>query len=299
MIGPELNIHAQAAADIVLPFHLELPDLRGRLVRLGPVLDAIIRRHGYPFAVAQLLAETVTAAVVLASLLKYEGVFTLQAKGDGPVGLIVADVTSAGDVRGYAQFDADFLPEDRGPVASLPELVGAGYLAFTVDQGVETERYQGIVALEGETITEALAHYFRQSEQLETAMYLATSLAEGRWRGAAVIIQRLPEEERSRVMGSAAEDDWRRGELLLGTCTREEALGREGGDPDPHTLLFRLFHEEEVRVFPPHGVAEACRCSEDRVRTVLAALPSDELEELKVDGELIVTCEFCNRKYTF
>ena len=227
MIGPELKPDAASITDIIQPFHLEVPDLRGRLVRLGPLLDTIIQRHGYPFAVAQLLAETMTAAVTLASLLKYEGVFTLQAKGDGPVGLIVADVTSAGEVRGYAQYDDEELPEDRGPVASLPELLGAGYLAFTVDQGAETERYQGIVSLEGETMVEALKHYFEQSEQLETAIYLATALAGGHWRGAALIVQRLPEEERLKVMGSGADEDWRRNEILLATCTRDEALGRE------------------------------------------------------------------------
>ncbi len=294
MIGSELLPDATDVLDIVQPFQLEVPDLRGRLVRLGPVLDTIIQRHGYPFAVAQLLAETITAAVLLASLLKYEGVFTLQAKGNGPVSLIVADVTSSGEVRGYAQFDADFLPEDRGPAAFLPTLVGAGYLAFTVDQGADTERYQGIVSLEGETIPDALRHYFQQSEQLETAMYLATSLSEGHWRGGAIIIQRLAEEERIKVMGVGSADDWPRNELLLGTLTREEMLSQ---DLEPNLVLFRLFHEEQIRVFAPHAVSEGCRCSEDRVRTVLAALPQNELEELKVDGELIVTCEFCNRKY--
>jgi molecular chaperone Hsp33 len=296
MIGPELDIAHDQAFDIVQPFHLEIPDLRGRLVRLGPMLDVIIQRHGYPFAVAQLLAETVTAAVALASLLKYEGVFTLQAKGDGPVSLMVADVTSTGEVRGYAQFVEADLPQDRGPAAILPNLMGEGYLAFTVDQGDDTERYQGIVALEGDTMTEALRHYFVQSEQLETSMYLATSLAEGHWRGGAIIIQRLPEDEREEVMGNASPDDWPRNEMLLATATREEMLNR---DLDAHTMLYRLFHEEQVRVFPPHGVNEACRCSAERVRVVLEALPAEELEELKIDGALIVTCEFCNRTYTF
>ena len=260
------------------------------------MLDTIVQRHGYPFAVAQLLAETVTAAVVLASLLKYEGVFTLQAKGDGPVSLIVADVTSQGEVRAYAQFDEGDLPQDRGPAAILPHLIGEGYLAFTVDQSDDTERYQGIVALEGDTMTEALQHYFQQSEQLETAMYLATSHAEGHWRGGAIIIQRLPEEERAMVLGAGNPDDWPRNEILLGTATREEMLSP---DLEANLMLYRLFHEEQIRVFPTHGVSEACRCSEGRVRAVLQALPADELEELKVDGALIVTCEFCNRSYTF
>ena len=215
------------------------------------------------------------AAIALASQLKYEGVFTLQAKGDGPIRLMVADITSAGDVRAYAQFEAGALPEDRGPMASLPALLGSGYLAFTVDQGEDTERYQGIVALEGETLVDALEHYFRQSEQLLTGMVLATSHVEGHWRGGAIVLQRLPEEELATITGTGDPDAWWRGVTLMNTCTRDELLGNT---LTPHELLFRLFHEEEVRVFTPYAAHEACRCSEERVRAMLAALPEEEIE---------------------
>ena len=300
MIGAPLDatVDLSAISDFVEPFQLERPQLRGRLVRLGPVLDRILTRHAYPFPVAQLLAEIIVAATILASLLKYTGVFTLQVKGSGPVRLIVADVTSEGAIRAYAQFDKDGLPQDRGPAANLPALVGAGYLAFTVDQGEDTERYQGIVSLEGEGLIDALWHYFAQSEQLATDMVMATALADGKWHGAAIIVQQMPEDERARITGTGDPDAWNRAVTLLATATREELLDSRAGEAlDPNLLLYRLFHEEEVRVFTTHGVHEQCRCSEDRVRAVMAALPPEEVDELRVDGALIITCEFCNRTY--
>jgi molecular chaperone Hsp33 len=281
--------------DIVQPFQLELPNLRGRLVRIGSLLDGVLAAHAYPLPVAHLLAETITAAIVLASLLKYEGVFTLQAKGDGPVKLLVTDVTSGGDVRAYAQFEEEHLPIVVEGRVSFAELLGAGYLAFTVDQGAETERYQGIVALEGNSINDALRHYFQQSEQLDTGMILAARHDEGHWRGGAIILQKMPEAERE-IPDTAVEDSWRRGMILLGSCTDGELLDEKLA---PNDLLFRLFHEEGVRVYAPTVVQKGCRCSEQRVRSVLDALPPAELESLKVDGELVVTCEFCNRSYRF
>src|SRR5258708_8376576 len=138
--------------DLVQPFETEPFHLRGRLVRLGPTLDTIVKRHDYPSPVATMLGEAIALAVALSSALKYEGIFPLQTKGDGAIRLLVADVSSTGAVRGYAQYDAAKLAQvtanGTAPTTSVPRLMGAGYLAFTVDQGEDTERYQGIVALE-------------------------------------------------------------------------------------------------------------------------------------------------------
>src|SRR5579863_5532519 len=158
--------------DLVQPFQIDPFGLRGRLVRLGPLLDEILTRHAYPEPVAVILGEAIVLAAALAGALKYEGVFTLQTKGDGPIRLIVADVTSAGAVRGYAQFDTDAVAA-AGPGARVPRLLGAGYLAFTVDQGEHTARYQGIVELEGASLAECTHHYFRQSEQVEAGLKVA------------------------------------------------------------------------------------------------------------------------------
>jgi molecular chaperone Hsp33 len=283
--------------DIVQPFQIDASHLRGRLVRVGPVLDEILSKHAYPEPVARLLGETITLAITLAGALKYDGIFTLQTKGDGPISLMVADVTSTGDVRGYAQFDAERLAgADIDSSAPVPTLLGNGYLAFTVDQGEHTERYQGIVELSGETLSEGIQHYFRQSEQLDTGIKVAVAFTDLGWRGGALMLQRLPEDQVQQTLGSDVADDWRRAMVLMGTCTDREML-----DPNlpPNDLLFRLFNEDGVRVWAPADLNASCRCSRDRVATVLASLPRDEIADLKVNGNVEVTCEFCNSTYTF
>lgn len=284
--------------DVVQPFQIDGSRLRGRFVRLGGALDEILGRHDYPPAVARLLAETITLAVTLAGMLKYEGIFTLQTKGDGPIRLMVADVTSAGDLRGYAQFDPDRLPAgDAQPERPVPELLGTGYLAFTVDQGEHTDRYQGIVELLGDTLTDGVQHYFRQSEQIETGLRVAVERRDGGWRGGALMIQRLPEEGGAAPRpGSGDEDDWRRAMVLMSTATADEMTNPRLRAND---LLFRLFHEDGVRVWPPGPLRPGCRCSRERVANVLASLPPEEVETLKVEGKVSATCEFCSSAYEF
>jgi molecular chaperone Hsp33 len=281
--------------DIIQPFQLETTAFRGRLVRLGGSLDEIMGKHAYPAPVARLLAEALALAGALAGALKYDGIFTLQTKGDGPVGMMVADVTSAGDVRGYAQFDAarlDGIAEDAGIAA----LVGKGYLAFTVDQGEHTERYQGIVELLGETLADCTHHYFRQSEQLVTGLSVTARRIDGQWRAGALMLQRLAEGAANLASATVEADDWKRSMVLMGTVTSDELV-----DPQltAHTLLFRLFHEEGVRAFAPVHVRHACRCSRERVETVLRALPADDIDHMKVDGVITATCEFCSTAYRF
>jgi molecular chaperone Hsp33 len=184
--------------DVIQPFQLDPFALRGRLVRLGPTVDRILAQHDYPKPVATLLGEAITLAVLLAGALKYDGVFTLQTKGDGPVRLLVADVKTDGAVRGYAQYDATRLGDieqgDDGESPSVPELLGSGYIAFTVDQGDDTERYQGIVSITGSTLAECAQHYFRQSEQLQAGLKLAVGRTgeEGTWRAGGLMLQRVP-----------------------------------------------------------------------------------------------------------
>ena len=290
--------------DLVQPFEIQPFRLRGRLVRLGPMLDTIVKRHDYPAPVATLLGEAIALAVALASALKYDGVFTLQTKGDGAIRLLVADVTSAGAVRGYAQYDAAKLAEamtgsSAGP-GSVPRLMGAGYLAFTVDQGEDTERYQGIVALEGATLADCIHHYFRQSEQIATGIKVAVAQGEdGAWRGGCLMVQRLPAEERAEMVATREEieDGWRRALILMGSSTSAELTDAA---LSPEALLYRLFHEDGVRVFRVHGVRAECRCSRERIERVLRSLPSDDRQGLgEADGSVTVTCQFCNEAYRF
>ncbi|TWB38119.1 Hsp33 family molecular chaperone HslO [Nitrospirillum pindoramense] len=290
--------------DVVQPFQLDRSNLRGRMVRLGSVLDEILSRHAYPGPVAQMLAETITLASTLAAALKYEGVFTLQTKGDGPIKLMVADVTSAGAVRGYAQFDEDALKAALTAdveAAPVPALLGKGYLAFTVDQGEHTQRYQGIVGLDGARMDDCVRHYFTQSEQLATGIVVHAGRSDdGNWAGGAIMLQALPDEDAGSVASDAKpsdlEDDWRRAMALLSTVTPGEVL-----DPalSVNDVLYRLFHEEEVRAYDPHGLNAQCRCSRERVVTVLQSLPREEVAELKVDGAVDVACEFCSTHYRF
>ena len=282
--------------DLVLPFILGESAVRGRLVRLGPLIDAILGDHDYPPPVAALLGEMLVLTAVLSALLKYDGIFTLQTKGDGPVGFCVADMTSEGALRGYASYDSERLAALESERGDLPltarELTGDGYIAFTVDQGPETERYQGIVELTGETVTAFLQHYFRQSEQLKTGAVLAAGQIEGHWHGSALLVQEMPEaSELSRPSGNREEDDWRRVQLLLATLGREELL-----DPrlDDETLLFRLFHEEGLRTFETRPLSRGCRCSRERIEGILRSLPREEVLEMQVEGEVVMTCEFCS-----
>jgi molecular chaperone Hsp33 len=297
--------------DLIRPFQLDKAGVRGRLVRLGPAVDEIITRHGYPAGVSNLVGEAVALSALLAGALKFEGVFSVQAKGDGPVRALVADFASPGRLRGYAQFDRDTLEgvlasrPDLG--ASVPRLLGGGYIAFTVDQGEETDRYQGIVALEGATLADCAHQYFRESEQLRTAIRLAAAPVEdgqgGRsWRAGGLMIQRLPEGDPALLARGyeadpeAGEDDWRRAVTLLATA-RDEELLNPGLEADG--LLWRLYHEESVRVFEEVALDFGCRCSSARAERVLASLQREALVDLAVDGRFVVKCEFCSSEYVY
>jgi molecular chaperone Hsp33 len=291
--------------DLVQPFRIDPFALRGRLVRLGPTIDRILSQHDYPEPVAAILGEAIALAVVLADMLKYDGIFTLQTKSDGPVRLIVADVSTAGAVRGYAQYDRDRLdavaPHGLGQPdisPSVPQLIGSGYIAFTVDQGEHTERYQGIVDIAGATLAECAQHYFRQSEQIQAGIKLSVARAgrDGAWRAGGLMLQRVPPEGGYRVIADDVEDGWRRAMVLMSSATPAELV-----DPDlpPRRLLFRLFHEDGVRVFRTHPVEARCRCSRERIGRILRAFPQEDIEDMRREPVTTVTCEFCNTRYEF
>ncbi len=298
-----IDIEAPPIDDLIQPFRVVAPDVRGRLVRLGPVIDDVLSRHDYPEPVAVMLGEALALAGALAGALKYDGVFTLQTKGDGPIAMLVADVTSAGDMRGYAQFDdeklAAVVAEHDGPVGdSVPLLLGAGYLAFTVDQGSNTERYQGIVHLEGTHLADCAVYYFKQSEQIDASIKVAAGRIDypggkSAWRAASLMVQRLPAEDAAQTVDT---DGWNRTRILMSSVTDAELL-----DPDltPGDLLLRLFHEDGVRVFATSPLQAECRCSENRVENVLRAIDQEQLADLKIDGKVLITCEFCGRRYEF
>ena len=301
---PDGGSHAVAGPDdLVQPFRIDPFALRGRLVRLGPTIDRILSQHAYPEPVAAMLGEAITLAVVLAGALKYDGIFTLQTKGDGPIRLIVADVSTSGALRGYAQYDEAKLENALSgarmtAMLSVPRLLGSGYIAFTVDQGEDTDRYQGIVELAGTTLAECAQHYFRQSEQIQAGIKLSVGRAgqHGAWRAGGLMLQRVPPEGGYGVIADDVEDGWRRAMVLMSSATAAELV-----DPDlsPHRLLFRLFHEDGVRVFDTHSLEARCRCSRERIEGILRLFSPDELDEMRQEGVTTVTCEFCNQTYLF
>jgi len=286
--------------DLVQPFQVGALGVRGRLVRIGPALDTILGGHGYPEPVAAMLAETLALAAAIAGGLKYDGIFTLQTQGDGPLGMLVADVTSDGALRGYARFDAKRLENALGAGGPVRQLLGSGHMAFTVDQGPETKRYQGITELEGATLADCAHVYFRQSEQLETAITFAATPATNGTTGAragALMIQRMPSGDTKTGDGSeGADDDWRRAVILMSTARPEGIL-----DPAlaPADLLYQLYHQKGVRVFHTRPLHHACRCSRNKVETTLGAFPREEIESMAADGEVTVTCEFCGSAYMY
>ena len=289
-------------SDIIQPFLLESSGIRGAIVRIDALLAEIIARHDYPPGVNGLLGDCVTLVALLGALLKFDGIFTLQIRGEGPVTLVVADMESEGILRAYAGYDAAELAKNAGAAGAkaptLPKLFGKGYLAFTIDQRGPGERYQGIVELTGDTLVESIQHYFLQSEQVRTGLLLASGPVEGAWRGSGILLQALPEEEMAVAAGEREEqiEDWRRAMILLASCERAELL-----DPDlpANDLLYRLFHEEGVRVFERRNLRAGCRCSREKLERTLSGLPAEDIAALREDREIEVTCQFCSRKYRF
>jgi molecular chaperone Hsp33 len=298
--------------NLLQPFQIESMAAQGQLVRLGDAVQSVLGAHDYPDDVARVLGEAQAIAGVIAGTLKFDGVMTFQIKGGGPVNILVVDVTSDGAMRGYAQFKGDKLAAmatdqgtAKGPQQDVPRLFGSGYLALTVDQGADTQRYQGIVPLEGATLTDCAHTYFRQSVQLDAVLKVAVDrvadAAGGQtWRAGALILQKLEQRGTQQQSGDDhdpdSDDAWRRAVALLGSCTSAELL-----DPalHPNDLLYRLFNEDGVRVFDPSPLTMRCRCSRDRVENVLRSFPRTEIADMKIGDDVIVTCEFCNQSYLF
>jgi len=294
---------------MVRTFRIGATRVLGRHVRLGPALDTVLRQHDYPDTVSALLGELMALSAALANSIKYDGRFTVQTKGDGPVRMMVADISSAGGIRGYADFSGDLPDASDLSDAPVPRLLGAGYLAFTVDQGPDTERYQGIVPLEGPTLSTCAHDYFRRSEQIETGIVLTCGRVGGVWRASALMLQRLPEgrdlpsaddaRPLGAVMPTDAEDEddlWRRSIILMSSVKTDELL-----DPalSSDQLLFRLLGTDSVWAHQPRALAFGCPCSRSRAAGMLRGLPKGEVEQLKLDGQIEVTCQFCNRTQSF
>ena len=285
----------------VTPFYLPRRPVRGRLVRLGPLADALLTRHDNHAAVTALHGQALALAAALASALKFRGSFSLQAKGDGPVGMLLADCTHDGALRGYARAEPDRLADAAGRRPRAPGRRGCsaqGYMAFTVDQGPDMDRQQGIVSLTGDTLADIALHYFTTSEQLSVWLRLACARTPAGWRAAALVLERIaggggidPELDEA-----AQEESWRTATLLAATVTDAELLD-DGLAAE--RLLFNLFHSEGVAADRPRALAYGCRCSRQRLSGILEGFDTDDLDHMAVDGDIVMTCEFCNFDFRF
>ncbi|THD34752.1 MAG: Hsp33 family molecular chaperone HslO [Sphingomonas sp.] len=294
MTSPEI-----ADIDEALGFTIPERHARGRLVRLGPVLDEILDAHAYPPAIEALLAEALTLTALIGSTLKDpSGQLTLQAQTQaGVVTLLVCDYRG-GELRGYVQYDADKLAEaPQDP--TLFALFGEGYLAITFDLAQTKERYQGIVPLDGETLAQAAQSYFVQSEQIPTLIHLGMQRdGAGRHVAGGLFLQHLPEGEdgRERLHTRLDHPEWEHVAILGGTMGADELA-----DPDLplETLIWRLFNEEdEVRVLARTPLAKGCRCDADYISSVLAKFtPADRAEMADADGMIQVGCAFCAKSF--
>lgn len=302
------------ADDIVLPFQAERSGVMGRLVRLGAAAHDVLTRHDYPEPVSQLLGHAIALTAMMGTTLKDNSKLILQTQTDGPVRLLVVNYESPGQFRGYARFDAARVAAvaagDQGA------LLGKGHLGMTIDLGPRTEPYQGIVNLEGETLADAALTYFQRSAQLPTFIRLAVARhfvggtgAEGghwRWRIGGLMLQHLSPERGDQYKGAHLSPDedalthdeaWERTRMLASTVEDHELI-----DPllAPERLLYRLFHQEGVRVYPSHPMAMRCRCSRERVERMLRMFSAKDIGEMaEPDGSIAVTCEFCNGKHDF
>lgn len=284
----------------VLPFHLEERPVRGRLVRLGALADALLGRHSQHPAVLKLMGEALALTAALATALKYKGSFSLQAKGDGPVTMLLADCTDGGALRGTAKVDAERLDAllAEHPQPSAQQLLGKGYLAFTCDQGPDMERYQGIVAIEGESLAAMTGAYFENSEQLKSQVWLACGRSLSGWRASALVIERVAADGGIGAAQDAEdhEDAWHTAQVLASTITPAELLD-DALTPDQ--LLHRLFHAEGLAADRARALSYGCRCSRARLASVLESFGQDDLDHMAEAGAITMTCEFCAVDFRF
>ena len=305
---PHLANHYENSAimlkDRVQAFRLEHIGTRGRLVRLGPTLDAVFTHHDYPLAVAELVAEAVLLTALIGQAIKLRWKLSLQIRGNGPVRLIATDFHAPsrkgapGRLRAYAGFDDVLCQPDAG---SGIELLGEGYYAVIIDQGKDLRPYQGITPLAGKTLAECAEIFFFQSEQLPSLFRIAISGRTGddarmSWHGGGLMMQQLP-SGKGNAADSDHEDAWERMRILLDSATRDEMIGP---DVSPEQLIDRLFHSENLQISEAFPVAFGCNCSPERVRQSLSIYSARDISTMtNSDGKVTADCQFCGAHYEF
>lgn len=266
--------------DSLTRFMFEDAPIRGELVRLDASWQAVLAKHDYPLPVRNLLGEMMAASALLSATIKFNGTLSMQIQGDGPVSLAVMEASSERTLRGLAQWTGGLEQE------TLAELIGDGTLAITITQQPGGNRYQGIVELVGGSLAESLANYLVQSEQLETRLWLAAD----EHQATGLLLQKMPGQH-----DEASEEVWNRASHLAATVQRDELLTLSANE-----VIYRLFHEEDIRLFDSEHLAFRCSCSHERVVAMLRGLGPDEVRDiLREQGHVEITCEYCNHQYCF
>lgn len=290
--------------DKCISFNLDNNLFRGRIVRLDKVMREILSRKSYSDNVGAAVAETTALGILLASLMKFNGLFTLQMQGDGPLSILVADVTSEGMVRASAKYDekaiedAQALRKTEGEVEQTPHWLGHGSLIFTIDQGNNTDLYQGIVDLQGKTLAECALRYFKNSEQIDTHLHLYLKKSGEIWKSGGILIQKMPS-----TGGNKSEEDenqlselWNEDKILMDSLTKEEIFDNELSLED---ILYRLFHEHQVRVVKENEYHFGCRCHREKLLNTLSTMKAEDIEDMAENGKITATCNFCGEVYSF
>ena len=289
--------------DKCVSFNLDNNKFRGRIVRLEHVTDEMFKLQKYPDNVGKAVAETAALGVVLADLMKFNGIWTLQIQGDGPISVLVADVTSEGKVRATAKYDeakmkaAQELRKTEGELEATPHWLGKGNLIFTVDQGKNTELYQGIVDLQGKTLAECAMRYFKNSEQIDTYLRLFVRKKGDGWQSAAILLQKMPQNG-----GKEAESEdnsaelWREDKILTDSLTEAEIFD---ADLPLEDILYRLYHEHRVAVNKTSEYFFGCRCEREKLRATLSSMSLQDIESMLENGKVTAVCNFCGQTYVF
>jgi molecular chaperone Hsp33 len=310
--------------DTVLPFQVDALDVRGRVVRLGPVLDKILKQHDYPWQVSRLLGEMLALTTLLGSALKFSGKLIAQTQTDGPVSMLVADFQAPNSLRGMARFDPKALALlSSTQSVSGDELLGTGSLVLTIDPGKNMKRHQGIVELRKGSLQEAALRYFSQSEQIPTDIRIAVGQVQTRmdhgmdwhWQAGGLLSQFLPRSSKrlvitdlhpgdapegqsvSAIMPSLNQDEaWQEASVLTATLRADELL-----DPGvtSEQLLFRLFHERGVRVHDHVHLEHYCSCSRGHFLTVMQQFDREQRQAMLQNGKVTATCDFCSTVYSY
>lgn len=287
--------------NIVQPYLIDSGMSRGQAVRLTSVLDTIIGQHGYPESVGSFLSEAAVLTVLLASSVKYDGVFSLQIQSDGAISMLVIDLTTTGQIRGYARFDeaalkqAEQTPDEKENLVS--HYFGNGTLAFMTEH--DGQSYQGVIALEKASLTACVLEYFRQSEQIDTEIRLAVDAPDGKhgWIAGAVLLQKMPFDAKTAELLKKEEVDdlWNTATVLLKSLQDSEIFDTT---LSLEKLLFRLFNWNDLHFFMPKKIEFGCRCSKEKVIEMLKRFSLQDRKEMAVDGAIKIDCRFCGKSYT-